>query len=213
MIKGTVILLNGSSSSGKTTLAGALQQALAEPLQHVALDQFRDGMPDRIRGLNSPAGSPGASGLNVVPRAVDGEALTHIEFGDVGERVLRAMRRSVAALANEGIWVVVDDLLFKPAYLHDYAVALRDVPSYLVGVRCPAAVVETREGERTGRFPGTARSHFETVHAHGANYDVEVDTSRLSPADCAAVVCDRLATAPVALEQYRAGSCAPVWSR
>ena len=211
MKPGTVILLNGSSSSGKTTLAKALQHAIVEPLQHVALDQFRDGMPDRIRGLNSPTGTPGASGLNVVPRDVDGEPLTHIEFGEIGEKVLRAMRRSVLALAAEGVSVVLDDLLFKPTYLHDYAVALEGIPTYLIGVRCPLDVVEAREAERVGRFPGTARSHFESIHAHGAPYDLEVDTSRCTPAECAEQVVKRLEEPPVALQQYRSGSCGPIW--
>ena len=210
---GTVILLNGSSSSGKTTLAKALQHAIQEPLQHVALDQFRDGLPDRIRGLNSPAGTPGASGLNVVPRAVDGEPLTHIEFGAVGEKVLRAMRRSVLALAEEGVWVVVDDLLFKAAYLRDYATLLEPVTAYLIGVRCPLAVVEEREAQRVGRFPGTARSHYDSLHSHGAGYDLEVDTSQHSPEACARLVVERLAEPPTALQQYRGGSCAPLFPK
>ena len=46
-----VILLNGCSSAGKTTLALKLQQLLSEPYQHVALDQFRDGMPGRLEAL------------------------------------------------------------------------------------------------------------------------------------------------------------------
>ncbi|MEM6710590.1 MAG: hypothetical protein AAF648_17580, partial [Pseudomonadota bacterium] len=94
---GRVVLLNGSSSSGKTTLAQALQRHSEQPLQYLALDHFRDGMPDQIRGLNSPPGTPGHSGLNVVPRSVAGQRLTHIEFGDVGKRVLRGMRRAVQA--------------------------------------------------------------------------------------------------------------------
>ena len=52
-----VILLNGSSSSGKTTLAETLQQLLPEPYQYIGLDQFRDGMPERVRGLNAPGES------------------------------------------------------------------------------------------------------------------------------------------------------------
>ena len=43
-----VILLNGCSSAGKTTLALALQDVLTAPYQHIALDQFRDGMPGRL---------------------------------------------------------------------------------------------------------------------------------------------------------------------
>jgi chloramphenicol 3-O phosphotransferase len=199
------LLLNGSSSSGKTTLSRALQQHIDAPLQHLALDQFRDGMPDRFRGLNSPPGSAGARGLNVVPRAVGDETLTHIEFGEFGERMLRAMRRSVAVLAREGIWVVVDDLLFRPDYLLDYARVLVGVPTYLIGVRCPLPVVEARESERPGRFPGTAKSHYDVVHKAvfdlKATYDVEVDTSVQTPDECARTVLQRLSAPPRALAQ------------
>ncbi len=71
---GRIIFLNGCSSAGKTTLAIMLQQLLEEPYQHIALDQFRDGMPGKYRGLNSPSGTPGNLGLNVVPmkRMVNG---------------------------------------------------------------------------------------------------------------------------------------------
>ena len=44
--------LNGTSSAGKTTLAKALQQKLNEPHLYVALDQYRDSLPDKYRGLN-----------------------------------------------------------------------------------------------------------------------------------------------------------------
>jgi len=181
---GRIILLNGSSSSGKTTLAHTLQRKLPEPWQHVALDQFRDGLPGRVRGLNSPAGTPGACGLNIVPIQHNGARVTEIRFGPHGEAVLRAMRRSVAVLAREGINVIVDDLLFKPEYLDDYVLALEGLQVWFVGVRCPLAVVEQREAVRPGRFPGTATSHFHSVHAHGKTYDVQVDTAENEPLAC-----------------------------
>ena len=80
MTSGRIILLNGSSSSGKTTIARMLQQLYREPYQHIALDQFRDGMSDRFRGLNSPSGDPGARGMNVVPIERDGERMTEISL-------------------------------------------------------------------------------------------------------------------------------------
>ena len=82
MPKGNIIFLNGTSSSGKTTLALALQEVLPEPYLHIALDQFRDGMPAKYRGLNSPEGTPGALGLNVVPVVNGAGPHTDIQFGD-----------------------------------------------------------------------------------------------------------------------------------
>lgn len=204
MQRGKIIFLNGSSSAGKTTIAVMLQQLLDEPFQHIALDQFRDGMPGRFRGLNSPEGSPGARGLNVVPVDRNGEKVTEIRFGEVGEQILRGMRRAISAFAAAGNNVIVDDLLFKPDYLHDYAEALADHDAWLIGVRCSLDVVNKRESERPGRFPGTATSHFHQVHAHGAEYDLEVDTTTTTPRACAELIIERLSRPPEALERLRA---------
>ena len=200
---GKIIFLNGSSSAGKTTLAVMLQQLLDEPYQHIALDQFRDGMPGRYRGLNSPAGTPGDLGLNVVPTRENGELITRIRFGEHGEKVLRGMRRAMAAFAREGNNIIIDDLIFKPEYLADYADALYDLDAWFIGVRCSLDVVNDREQRRPGRFPGTATSHFHEVHAHGANYDLQVDTSNTTPRECAERIIARLAQPPEVLKQLR----------
>ncbi len=203
MQAGKIIFLNGCSSAGKTTLAIMLQQMLAEPYQHMALDQFRDGMPGKYRGLNSPEGTPGALGLNVVPIRKDGELVTEIRFRAMGEQVLRGMRRAVAAFAREGNNVIVDDLLFKPEYLDDYAKALAGLDVWLIGVRCTLEVVNEREALRMGRFPGTATSHFHEVHAHGAGYDLEIDTTASTPRACAELIIERIAEPPEVLAQLR----------
>ena len=195
-----VILLNGCSSAGKTTLALALQNLLPTPYQHVALDQFRDGMPGRVRGLNSPLGDPGASGLNVVPGELNGEWVTHIQFGDYGERVLAAMRRTVATLSELGCNVIVDDLLLKRDYLEDYAAVLDPQKTWFIGVKCSIEVIGEREALRPGRFPGTAKAHFEQVHEHGIDYDLEVDTTAADPAEVAVEIAQRLLQPPFALQ-------------
>ena len=196
-----IILLNGCSSSGKTTLALKLQQILPEPYQHIALDQFRDGMPGGVRGFNSPDCDPGAQGLNVVPECRDGQWVTNIEFGDYGERILAGMRRTVATLWQSGCSVIVDDLLFKQSYLQDYLQVLEPTRTWFIGVRCNSDVVEAREAQRPGRFPGTAIAHFEQIHQHGVPYDLEVDTSYNSPKDTAERIKERLSSPPKAFSQ------------
>jgi chloramphenicol 3-O phosphotransferase len=186
------VLLNGSSSAGKTTLAITLQQLLPEPFHHIALDQFRDGFPGKYRGFNSPEGTPGARGLNVVPVPRPEGAVTEVRFGDHGRQVLRGMRRAIAAFAREGNNVIIDDLMFEPAFLYDYVDVLSSFYVLFVGVRCSIDVVNDRESRRPGRFPGTATSHFDIVHS-AALYDLEVDTSSASPYACARVIVERLA--------------------
>ena len=199
---GKIIILNGSSSAGKSTLAAMLQQLLAEPYQCIALDQFRDGMPGRYRGFNSPTGTPGADGLNIVPTTLGDEPVTAIRFGDFGQRVLRGMRRAIAAMAREGVNVIVDDVVLEKSFVEDYAATLAAFDVTIVGVRCAADVVDQRELSRPGRFPGTAAWHFDRVHEH-AVYDVEIDTSTHTPRECAELVMAVLDAkpTPTALEQ------------
>jgi chloramphenicol 3-O phosphotransferase len=195
MVHGKIIFLNGTSSAGKTTLAHALQEVLVEPYIHVALDQFRDGLPARFRGLNAPRGSDGERGLNVVPVNNGENTYTEVRFGETGQRMLRGMRRAIVALVAEGNNIIIDDIILQPEFLDDYVAAFVGLPVYFVGVRCPVEVINEREKVRPGRFPGTAIGHFDICHAHGI-YDVEVDTSRLSPAECAQKVVDFMQGSP-----------------
>lgn len=214
MVPGRIVLLNGSSSAGKTTLARTLQVLRDEPWFHLALDQFRDGMPPAWRGLNSPEGTPGARGLNVVPVAHGDEMVTRVEFGDVGRRMLAGMHRAIAAFAAAGNDVIVDDLLLEQEMLDDYLVALEGFDVLFVGVRARLEVVNEREAQRPGRFPGTATSHFEAVHAHGT-YDLEVDTSGTSARECAQAISAALDAPPAAraFDRLRAGRGAAAQSR
>lgn len=212
-VAGSIILLNGCSSAGKTTLAQAIQEASPQPVQCIALDHFRDGMPGKYRGMNSEPDEPGARGLNVIPH--DGR--TELRFGDVGMAVLRGMRRAIAAFAHDGIDVVVDDLLLEHDFLVDYLETFADLDVVFVGVRCDLATVNLREGSRPGRFPGTAAAHYLRVH-EGCEYDVEVDTAACSPREGARqVIAVRQALPrPTAFDRLRArigsGSDAPAAS-
>ena len=193
----SVILLNGTSSAGKTTLAKQLQQALPGCWQHMALDQFRDGLPDHYRGLNAPEGTTGAAGLNVVPNTAHDPAFTEIVFGKDGQKMLRGMRRAMRAMIDAGVNIIIDDILLTPDFLRDYLEVFNENQVLLVGVRCDLAIIEDREAQRLGRFPGTAAGQFFSCHAH-ETYDVEVDTGRQSPAACAAKVIDAIGQPPTA---------------
>tara|TARA_R110002072_G_scaffold7773_5_gene41552 strand:- start:31177 stop:31797 length:621 start_codon:yes stop_codon:yes gene_type:complete len=184
MKSGKVIFLNGTSSAGKTSLAHALQAALVDPYVHVALDQFRDGLPDKFRGLNSPPGTTGYEGLNVVPVTSGDKPFTAIQFGTAGKQMLSGMRRAMAAMARAGNNIIIDDILLEPDFLQDYIKAFEGLDVIFVGVRCPLNVINAREKTRPGRFPGTAYGHFHACHAHG-HYDIEVDSSAGTPQQCA----------------------------
>ena len=188
-MSGRVILLNGTSSSGKTTLAKAIQDIAPEAYQIIALDQFRDGMPERYRGLNSPRDTTGAQGLNVRSELQEKVAYTYIEFGEYGTKVLEGMRRSIASCARSGLNVIVDDMITEKEFVVDYVNVLQELNVLCVGIFCERDELVKRENTRMGRFVGTAISHADTVHRF-MQYDVEIDNTHGDPREHAHTILD-----------------------
>lgn len=187
MTSGQVILINGTSSAGKTSLAKAIQTLSSSAYQIVSLDQFRDGLPDRFRGLNSSSEHPGARGLNVIAKQYNGKTLAEIRFGDYGQRVLTGMRQSIVTLAKLDINVLVDDLVNYRLAAEEYARFLAPLDTTVIGVHCELNELYRREERREGRFPGTAEAMLQSVH-EWMQYDIEVDTSNITIHDEAELV-------------------------
>jgi chloramphenicol 3-O phosphotransferase len=168
MNPGKIIIINGTSSSGKTSLLHALQKILEEPYLEAGIDKFIFMMPERY--LERPLWD---DVLGLADRA-----------GETGHRLFRGMHRAVAALSLAGIHVLVDHVLVEPAWVQDCREAFQGLPVYLIGVRCPLEVLEQRERSRRNRTLGQARLQFERVHAY-CRYDFEVDTSIHDAEQCA----------------------------
>jgi chloramphenicol 3-O phosphotransferase len=168
-----VIVLNGGSSSGKSSLAVALQEALPEPWLRLSVDMLIEALPSRMSN-----GGPGISFGD------DGEVGLSAEF----TRLEVAWMRGVAAMARAGAPVIVEDgFLSGPPAQERWRSALGQLPVFWVGVRCDAEVATKREQARGDRAPGMARRQAETVH-QGIVYDLEVDTTHATPTQAAAVV-------------------------
>ena len=162
-MNGHVIFLNGTSSSGKTTLARALQQELVEPYMYLSIDNFFHLYPDRFLRPNSREGA--GTLARIIPAVVSG------------------FHRSVAALALAGNNVLVDHILQDAGSLEECVEQWLGFEVLFVGVKCPLPIAEQREKERGNRTIGTVRTQFDVVHAHGL-YDLEIDTSNLTVSEC-----------------------------
>ena len=160
---GHVIFLNGTSSSGKTTIARALQEKLTAPYMVVSIDGFIGMYPDKFLDIK-----------NQEDVQVLAQLLPAVVSGLLG---------SVGALAKSGNNVIIDHVLQEPGWLQECVEMWAGLDVLFVGIKCPLEVVEKRERERGDRKPGTARYQMERVHAHGL-YDIELDTSLLKLDEC-----------------------------
>lgn len=173
-----VIVLNGGSSSGKSSIARALQGVLDEEWLSLSVDTFVDALPARLRD--------GGEGLGI---SADGE----VTVGDAFARLDAAWTAGVAAMVRAGARVVVDDVfLGGPHSQARWARALEGLDVLWVGVRCSPEAAAAREGGRGDRPPGMAARQAVVVH-EGVSYDLEVDTTDADAATCAKVIAARIA--------------------
>lgn len=104
-------------------------------------------------------------------------------------------RASVSVTARAGLNVIADDVLIDRSWLAGWAEALAGVETLFVGVHTPLEVLEKRERERRDRILGEARGQHGVIHV-GIAYDVEVDTARNDPDECAQIIEAALGIAP-----------------
>ncbi len=196
---GLIILLYGTGSAGKTSIARELQELCPTPLLHLGMDTFYvEVCPPKFLFRMVPPGVEPGDGADAAEavlflEAPDSEAGwaagTAIVLPPFGARLLSGMHHAVATLAALGNDVVVDHVLWYPPWLRECVALWRDFPVYFVGVRCALPIVEARElarGDRSAK--GVVRWQYSRVHRHGdlaLPYDLEVDTGRASPRECA----------------------------
>ena len=171
MTVGSLIVLNGTSCSGKTTTALALQEHLAEPYLYVGLDTFEAMQPVK-----------------------NGQRI-HVFYGQAADRtlhedreLLHVMHQCVAALAAEGANVIVEHIFLYHRWLKDAIHRFNDYPVLFVRVQCALHELERREREREGRDPssGQAANHYRRLGLMDRDvvYDVTVNTGELTIGEC-----------------------------
>ncbi|MFF6994867.1 chloramphenicol phosphotransferase CPT family protein [Streptomyces sp. NPDC008313] len=159
MTPGRIIFLNGTSSSGKSSIARELLDILDDGVFfHLAVDAFNAMRSKRELGS--------------------------VELDVALRRTRMGFHRSIAAMAEAGNDIVVDHVLSEPWRLLDCLTVLRPEDVLFIGVHCPLDELTRRESARGDRPPGLAAHQYDLVHSHG-DYDFECDTSTMSPRECA----------------------------
>jgi chloramphenicol 3-O phosphotransferase len=200
---GQIVVLNGAPRAGKSSIAAVLLETFEGPWMNLGVDVARSMTPRRLQpgvGLR-----PGEQAHPVAPMV---------------PVLYAALYESIAAHSRAGLNVVVDAGHHDPEILADCARRLRGLPVLFVGVRCPIDVVMKRRrasppwsyaaGSADDPVPAPVRRWQRDVHVPGV-YDIEVDTSALSPEQCADAIRMRLedGTPPTAFRQLVRGGGSP----
>jgi len=188
-----VILVNGPSSAGKTTLCRALQAAIEEPYLVTGFDDFIFmAAPRYYRGADTSRQDERDAfttlGVEMVTTSPpDAPPSVTARFGPVFRRILDAMAPAVRALVDGGNPVIFDHVLHDRAMHESCRNAFAGLDVFAVGVTCPVDILEARERERGDRVLGRARGLASVVHGF-LTYDIMVDTAAMTTAACVSAI-------------------------
>lgn len=186
---GTVIILNGPSGSGKSSIQRAFQQLNMPDLWvAIGIDNFFDNVMPEITPENMDTWkSPNPIRWIENTKDTTNNNIITLHVGVKGKKVAYAMNSAIAAYAQEGCNVIVDYIAYDQTWLHDLQKKLHNIPTYYVAVDIPLSVLEEREAKRGTSPAGHARSHYDTVYGD-MSYDVRVDTYHNTPQETAQMI-------------------------
>ena len=165
MKKKQVIVLNGPSSSGKSSSAEALRKRIEEKTgeryEVVSIDDL----------------------MKTSPMETIYEDDVYEISGDLCQRVLEALETRPG--------VIVDHVITSRRIFDQLAEALRPFAVRLVRFTCPASVLREREQARGDRCPGSAESSAEYLYPK-EGYELTVDTGALSLPEVVSEIFDKL---------------------
>jgi chloramphenicol 3-O phosphotransferase len=182
---GQIIVLNGVPRSGKTSIARAIQDTFPGIWMNLGVDAHMSMMPKAY-----------LPGIGLRPGGERPDLERHLPG------LYAALYESIAAHSRFGFNVVADmghhDGYSRPlGILADCAGRLAGLPVLFVGVCCPVdTIMERRRKSTEGAYvtaapgeavPAPVMAWQEAVHG-SVVYDVTVDTSQLSPPQCAETI-------------------------
>jgi chloramphenicol 3-O phosphotransferase len=200
-MSGAIVVLSGPSRAGKSTIAARMQEALVGIWMHIGMDLHIQASPPRYK-----------PGLGLRPmrledvKDVDGR-VSYTDLVDAVPALYASLYGSAAVHARNGLNVVMDvyhhDNYSRPLGTLDIAKReLSGLPTLFVGVNARLDVIWTRRAKTWGQHRESVDDDVRrAVEMHDAaaralSYDIELDTSALSPDECIRRIARRLADGP-----------------
>ncbi|EGR1549724.1 hypothetical protein BBM25_08200 [Vibrio parahaemolyticus] len=167
-----IIFLNGTCSSGKSTLATQIQAQAPIPFWHFASDQLVE--------------------VGMLPKRENDGGVFDWKFNR--PKFFAAFHTCIKSILDSGNNVILDHIIESNEWYDELKVMLSGHDLFFVGVHCPISILRERELGRDdrhigNRYSGEAEYHLAHVHSY-SEYDFELDTSIQTPLESAQIVLD-----------------------
>ncbi len=187
---GKVIFLNGPTSSGKTSLAKALQDKLPEPYLHIGIDRLIGMMPEHLNNWTGDLNN--TDGFSFTQeKDSSGHLISQLQIGPYADKICDLLRTLAITMLNQGFNLIIDEVCLRKNSFENWQKILAPYSTFYIGVQAFLDILESREKQRGDRILGSARSQNVLVHQDNL-YDLMLDTSDASIAQCAELVLKNL---------------------
>ena len=170
MEKGKIIFLNGVSSSGKTTLARALQKDLSEPYFVYSRDDFCNTLPFTEKHGN--------------------------DFTGYAHMIQESFFNTIRTVSDYNMNIIVDTVFCEGNYcmLKLCVLLLCEYPVLFVKLECPLDELRRREAPRVGVDSVAGRTEEQLMKLVPIDlYDLIIDTHMYDAAHNISLIKDKLA--------------------
>jgi chloramphenicol 3-O-phosphotransferase len=204
---GQVVVVSGTSGSGKTTTTQTFTRRAKDCYLMLGLDVLVGTMYPAKFTLFGEKKKEGYYDFHEDPNN-PGRPISSEYFGPVGWQTVRALHEMIAAAARSGQNMVIDHLAFvDPPLLQDLIWRLKDIPVLFVSLKPPFEVLEKRLMEREFVLPAPIKEamgdmsaaaigetlrrvmpwYYEAAYKNDC-FDVVVDSAQFTPDE----VCERI---------------------
>jgi len=165
--QGIIVLLNGTSSAGKTSISNELINQNEIPFHYSSIDNFIKEFNDKFLDVE-------------IKREVDQQTIAQIMF----DPLISVYYSTIKLFSENGLNVIVDTVIDNDKRFNECLDKFFDQPTLFIGVICSKEELMRREQARGDREIGLANSQFDKVYCFN-EYDLEVNTEELNPVECA----------------------------
>ena len=183
-----IIFLNGSSSSGKTSISKAIQYLIDQPFLTLGVDTFIAMMPHKYLsyGEKSQEGCFFEKGRNHHGITVS------CNSGPFGDLVFKTAIDVVKIMADNGLNLIIDEVIWSDARINKYKTILAKHSILFVKVFCERHSSQERELLRGDREIGLSNDQIDKINSIKFQYDLEINTDVLSSFEAAKEIVNKL---------------------
>jgi chloramphenicol 3-O phosphotransferase len=185
-----IILINGPSSSGKSTLIDQFIKKSNKEFIKVAFDDILY----LIHKVNWSKQLLSILGENIIKNkkeffyyneeSNDKNDLYRIKFNNSYTELLYSMHSFWKILIDNGFNIIIDHIFLYENWYNDFSSKININNCIKIGIYCDLSILNKREMKRGDRPLGVAERSSQLVHNHKIVYDFKLNTHKMNKEEC-----------------------------